>query len=558
MLEGARDPLVERLLVYAPVESDGAAPLRALGHEGMWTATCETLEQLSAEIDAGAAMVVVTEGALSAEVIARLAVAVAAQPTWSDLPVVVRATSGDGCAEGPLRARALEQLGNVVFVDGPVATNALVATVRASLRGRRRQLDLRDVVADLERAAEERTQLLESERVARSEAEEANRGKDEFLSMISHELRTPLNAILGWSRLMSGGRLVEAQRERAVQTIERNAVAQAKLIDELLDVSRILSRKLKLSLRPVDLRSIVEASVESQRASAEAKGLTLALVRAPLPTLVMGDPSRLRQIVSKLLENAIKFTPAGGLIEVALSSREGGAARLVLRDDGVGIDEDFLAYVFDRFRQADGSHTRTHGGLGLGLSIVRSLVELHSGEVTAASDGLGRGAEFVVTLPLVSDAELSAPRGSDRPPPSQSDVLKGMRVVVVDDEQDARELVTAVLEQAGAVVTSVATAEEAMRVIDEHPPGLLVSHIFLPGQDGYALIARVRALPAERGGTIPALAVAAFARADDRDLPLRAGFTAHVEKPIDPWELVTVAANIATRSRPATALRSPT
>lgn len=347
---------------------------------------------------------------------------------------------------------------------------------------------------------------------------------------------------------MTAGRLAEAQRERAAQTIERNAVAQAKLIDELLDVSRIISRKLRLSLRPLDLRPIVETTVDSLRPSAEAKGLSLAIaiVRAPVP--VMGDSERLAQVVANLLGNAIKFTPAGGRIHVELAV-DGTSARLSVRDDGIGIREEFLSFVFDRFRQADGSRTRSHGGLGLGLAIVRHLVELHSGQVTAASDGVGKGAEFVTTFPLLAHEERgSVTRGSDRPTQSIESALLGVRVVVVDDEKDARDLVTAVLEQAGAIVTAVGSAEEAMHAIRETPPSLIVSDIGMPGEDGYALIARVRALPAERGGRVPAVAVTAFTRSEDRARALRAGYTAHVGKPIDPSELVTLATNVTTHA----------
>ena len=364
--------------------------------------------------------------------------------------------------------------------------------------------------------------------------------------MISHELRTPLNAILGWSRMMTAGRLGEAQRERAITTIERNAVAQAKLIDELLDVSRIISRKLRLSLRALDWRSIVETTAESMRLAAEAKGLSLSVLVDPEPLPIMGDSDRLAQVVSNLLGNAIKFTPAGGRIFVTLTSGD-GAATLTVRDDGIGIRPEFIAYVFDRFRQADGSRTRTHGGLGLGLAIVHHLVELHAGQVTVESDGVGKGTALTVSIPLLAEGTLGALRGSDRPAAGPLSTLAGVRVIVVDDEQDARDLVTAVLEQAGAVVTSVGSADEAMHAIHERPPSLLVSDIGMPGEDGYALIARVRALPAESGGRVPAVAVTAFTRDDDRARALRAGYTAHVAKPIDPAELVTLASNVTTR-----------
>jgi signal transduction histidine kinase/ActR/RegA family two-component response regulator len=542
-----RDPLVHRVLVYAPIGRDGELSAQVLAGAGVWAEGFESLPALCAALRAGAATVLATEEALAGSAIDELAHLLACEPNWSDIPIILCTTGGDVLRANVLRSRVLEDLGNVMVIERPMQTRTLLAAVHAALRARRRQLDLRDIVTELERSAAERSELLEREKVARAEAEEANRAKDEFLAMISHELRTPLNAILGWSRMMTAGRLVEAQRERAAQTIERNAVAQAKLIDELLDVSRIISRKLRLSLRPLDLRPIVEATVDSLRPTAEAKGLLLDMSIVDDRVPVLGDSERLAQIVANLLGNAIKFTPAGGRIHIVLSV-DGGAATLIVRDDGIGIREEFLELVFERFRQADGSRTRSHGGLGLGLAIVRHLVELHGGNVRAASDGLGKGAELTARIPLLAHAEQATMSGSDRPPGSTASALLGVRIVVVDDEQDARDLVSAVLEQAGAIVTSVGSAEEAMHAIREKPPSLIVSDIGMPGEDGYALIARVRALPAERGGRVPAVAVTAFTRSEDRARALRAGYTAHVGKPIDPSELVTLATNVTTRA----------
>jgi signal transduction histidine kinase/ActR/RegA family two-component response regulator len=533
MTDAARDPLVDRVLVYAPIGRDGDLAARVLEQSGIWTKTCKTIDELCTAIDEGAATIAVTEEALSPNAVDHVAEVLAKQPKWSDLPVVLCTTGGEATRSDALRSRALDRLGNVMAIERPMQTRTLLAAVQAGLRARRRQLDLRDVVVELE--------------ASRSQAEEANRAKDEFLAMISHELRTPLNAILGWSRMMTGGRLVEAQRERAVQTIERNAVAQAKLIDELLDVSRIISRKLRLSRRALDLRPIIEATVDSCRPAAEAKGLAIGIRLVGEPVRVMADSDRLAQVVSNLLGNAIKFTPAGGRVDVTLSVGDEGRARLSVRDDGIGIRDEFLAHVFERFRQADGSRTRTHGGLGLGLAIVRHLVELHGGQVSVMSDGVGKGAEFVITIPLLGHGEEALLRSSsEHPPPSIAAVLFGVRIVVVDDEEDARDLVAAVLQQAGAVVTAVGSADEAMHAIHERPPSLLVSDIGMPGEDGYALIARVRALPADRGGRVPAVAVTAFTRGEDRARALRAGYTAHVAKPIDPSELVTLAMNVTT------------
>jgi signal transduction histidine kinase/CheY-like chemotaxis protein len=527
------DPLLELVLVHAPIGRDGELSSQILERSGIWSKTRATIEDLCVAIREGAATVLVTEEALSTLALERVAAVLGDQPKWSDLPVVLCSSGGDGSRVNALRARALDGLGNVMVIERPMQTRTLLAAVQTGLRARRRQLALRDVFFELERS--------------RAEAEEANRTKDEFLAMISHELRTPLNAILGWSRMMSAGRLGEAQRERAVSTIERNAVAQAKLIDELLDVSRILSRKLRLSLRALDMRAIVATTADSMRPVAEGKGLELVVVVDPELLPIMGDSDRLAQIVSNLVGNAIKFTPAGGRVTLTLTNVD-GRATLSVRDDGVGIRPEFIAFVFDRFRQADGSRTRTHGGLGLGLAIVHHLVELHGGAVAVASEGVGKGTELTVSIPLVAEGTFGAMRGSDRPAPGPLSTLAGVRVVVVDDEQDARDLLTAVLEQAGASVTSVGSAAEAMHAIHERPPTLLVSDIGMPGEDGYALIARVRALPAESGGRVPAVAVTAFTREDDRARVLRAGYTAHVAKPIDPAALVTLVSNVTTRA----------
>ncbi len=541
------DPLANRVLVFAPRGRDGELATRILHRAGVEVEALPSIGALCSAIRQGAAAAVLTEESLSDNASEELGVALAAQPSWSDLPIVLCTTGGDVTRASALRVRLLEELGNVMVVERPMQTRTLVAAVHAGLRARRRQFELRDVVTALEGAVDERATLLTRAQAARADAEEANRAKDEFLAMISHELRTPLNAILGWSRMMAAGKLEPPQQERAVQTIERNAVAQAKLIDELLDVSRIISRTLRLSRRHVDFRTILDAAVDALRPQAESKGLAISTATPPTPVRTFADAERLTQVVSNLLANAVKFTPAGGTIEVGLAVDD-GSAQLSVKDDGIGIRAEFLDYVFDRFRQADGSRTRSHGGLGLGLAIVRQLVELHGGSAAVASAGVGRGATFTVRLPIVRDGEVGLRQASERPPPMAPDVLRGVRVVVVDDELDARELVTAVLELAGAVVTSVGSAEEAMLAFRESPPSLIVSDIGMPGEDGYALISRIRALSPEKGGRVPAIAVTAFTRPEDRGRALRAGYTAHVGKPIDPAELVTLVTNVTTHT----------
>ncbi|MCU0684139.1 MAG: ATP-binding protein [Polyangiaceae bacterium] len=392
----------------------------------------------------------------------------------------------------------------------------------------------------------ERGALLERERVARGEAERANQLKDEFLATVSHELRTPLNAILGWVRMLREGQVPAEGQPRVLETLERNARAQSQVIDDLLDVSRILSGKLQLKRERMAVAAVVGSALESVRPAAEAKGVTL---RAELDASaqVLGDEGRLEQIAWNLLSNALKFTPPGGAIEVGVR-RDGAAIELSVGDTGQGIAPDFLPHVFERFRQAEGGLTRHHGGLGLGLSIVKHLVDSHDGTVEAFSEGEGRGARFRVSLPAAPErpARLdSTPVSSaPRPPTPFRPELVGLRILAIDDDPDARELVRAILEGQGARVETADSAPEAFEAFVRSPPDLLISDIGMPGEDGYSLIRRVRALPAEEGGRVPAIALTAFTRAVDRARALTAGFRAHVTKPIDPAELTNLIASL--------------
>jgi PAS domain S-box-containing protein len=380
------------------------------------------------------------------------------------------------------------------------------------------------------------------------EAQRVNRVKDEFLATLSHELRTPLNAILGWARLLRLGKLDEAAEARALETVERNASAQAQLIDDLLDVSRIISGKFQVDARVVDVPMVTEAALDAVRLAAEAKGIQLIASIEPVPQ-VSGDPTRLQQVVWNLLSNAIKFTPKCGRVEVTVAMID-SHVEIAVRDDGEGIRADFLPYVFDRFRQADGTTTRAHAGLGLGLAIVRHLVELHGGSVRAHSDGLGKGALFCVRLPIAP----VRPKGTDDAVPTSmrhanGDAalpLAGLRVVVVDDETDARELVATVLSEAGATVIAVGSVPEAIQAVERHRPDVLVSDIGMPCEDGYSLIRRIRAME-KTVGRIPAAALTAYATVQDRTRALFAGYSSHLPKPIDPAELTAVVANLAGR-----------
>jgi PAS domain S-box-containing protein len=403
----------------------------------------------------------------------------------------------------------------------------------------------------IERAREE---LLEREQQARLELEEASRMKDEFLATVSHELRTPLTAMLGWSHLLRSGKLDEASTTHAIETIERNARSQAQLIEDLLDVSRIITGNLRLDVRPVNPNGVIEGALEAVRPAAEAKGVRLVKVLDTSIDSVFGDPTRLQQVVWNLLSNAIKFTPLGGQVSIRLE-RVGAYVEMLVTDTGEGINQDFLPYVFDRFRQADAKTTRRHGGLGLGLAIVRHLVEMHGGTVRAESPGQDQGATFRVRLPLMpvyqssttQEANAHAAGGHNFLPLECPERLDGLKVLAVDDEADTREVIRAVFEQCGAKVTTASSAAEALVLLEETVPDVLISDIGMPDEDGYELIAKVRALPAERGGKIPAVALTAYARAEDRLRALRTGYQMHVPKPVELAELVAIVARLTER-----------
>ena len=402
-------------------------------------------------------------------------------------------------------------------------------------------------------AAGERATLLASERTARSQAERMSELKDEFLATLSHELRTPLSAILGWSQILRRGGRGEAELEKGLDIIERNARAQAQLIEDLLDMSRITSGKVRLDIQPVDPLACIEAAAETVRPAADAKGIHLELLLDATVGTVSADPGRLQQVVWNLLSNAIKFTPKNGRVVVALRR---GAAHIDIgvSDTGLGIEPEFLPQVFERFRQADGSSTRRFGGLGLGLSIVKSLVELHGGTVAVDSAGAGAGTTFTVRLPLTLIRRApfgAAPAQPAGPQPSAADFtprdLSGLRVLVVDDEPDARALIERVLGDCGAQVSSAAGAVPALAQIGLQRPHVLVSDIGMPEVDGYELLKRVRALGVDGGGAVPAIALTAFARAEDRERALQAGFSTHLAKPVELSALVAAVAAAAGR-----------
>ncbi|TKC86725.1 response regulator [Trinickia terrae] len=400
--------------------------------------------------------------------------------------------------------------------------------------------------------AEERERLLASERAARAEAERASRVKDEFVATLSHELRTPLNAIVGWTQILMRDATEPERVKKGLEVIERNARAQAQMVDDLLDLSRIMAGKLRLDLERLDLQDIVEYVIRSVQPAADAKEIRITpVLDAAGP--VQGDPARLQQVVWNLMSNAIKFTGKRGKVEVVLRRVE-GEVELTVSDTGQGIKPEFLAHVFERFRQEDTGTTRQHGGLGLGLSIAKQLIEMHDGRIEAASDGEGRGATFTIRLPAASIEPVRV-AGERAHPLETPPALAGLHVLIVEDEPDARELVERLLQERGATTTAHGNAADALAAYEAAPPDVVVSDIGMPGEDGYEFIRKLRALElalSERGGpsrTAPAAALTAFARSEDRRRALLAGFQTHIAKPVDPLELVVVVASLAGRTK---------
>jgi PAS domain S-box-containing protein len=405
-------------------------------------------------------------------------------------------------------------------------------------------------ITERKQAEEVRAQVIR-EQTARQEAEAANRMKDEFLAVLSHELRTPLTSMLGWSKILRSKKLDDKATSRALQAIERNAISQMQLIEDILDVSRIIRGQLRLNVSAVNLMPVIEAALEAVRPLAEPKEIQLNTVLDASVGSVYGDPARLQQVVWNLLTNAIKFTPKGGRVQVNLSvvSGEGQQtthkyAQIQVIDTGIGISSEFLPKVFERFRQADSTTTRSHNGLGLGLAIVRHLVELHKGIIFAQSLGTGEGATFTVRLPLLQNNTVNREATGEISSPVASTPLAGLKVLVVDDEADTRNFLSFMFEEYGAIATAVASVDEALAVLEQAKADILISDIGMSEQDGYTLIRKLRSLEPEKGGHIPAIALTAYTREEDRLEALSAGFQQHLSKPIDPNKLIAMVANL--------------
>ncbi len=509
-----------RVLIFAPVGRSAVLTRDLLVHEGMEARICASIADLVATMEEGAGVVLVTEQALSDPDVEELARALEHQPTWSDIPVVLFA--GARATATLDRLRDLERLRNVTLLDRPIRLAAVVSAVQAALRARLRQYELRDVLVALQ--------------TARTEAERANRLKDEFLATLSHELRTPLNAILGWIVMLRRGLITEDQRPNALEIVERNARAQAQLIADVLDVSRMITGRIRLQLDAVPILEAVTDAVDSVRPTADAKGVSIVVdAAADVAASVQGDTERLRQIFWNLLSNAVKFTPRGGRVSVTLTS-DAGFVECAVADSGIGLSSEFLPFAFDRFRQADQTFTRPHGGLGLGLAIVKHLVEMHGGQVTAASEGAGRGATFCVRLPLTAGPPVSARETSIAEGTTHD--FEERLILVVDDDPMTRELLTTMLEGCHARVKAVGSVAAAMRQLDAEPPSLLLADLGMPGEDGLSLMRRVRQRPPAAGGSIPGVALSAYTRVEDRGAALDAGYDDFLTKPALPSDIV--------------------
>ena len=441
-------------------------------------------------------------------------------------------------------AIAALQQGAYDYLVKPCDIDEMKHTIRRGVEHRRLMLaeqeareNLEQLNRDLERRVEERTAELTR---LNEELAEANRAKDIFLATLSHELRTPLTPVLGWVNLLRNGNLDGEGVEQALDAIERNARLQSRLIDDLLDISRIATGKLRFEPKPTDLNSVVEAAVETVRSSAGLKHVELEVAPADAPLVVMGEPVRLQQIVWNLLTNAVKFTEAGGRVTVRVET-SGQDARVVVEDTGIGISEEFLPYVFDRFRQADGSRTRRHGGLGLGLAIVDALAKLHRGGVEAQSEGTGLGSRFIFTLPRAAASEHADEAGREEAAPEA-----GQQVLIVEDSPDTLAFLSAIFQQKGCNVMAASSAPEALKLAADNRPTVIISDIGMPGMDGYELLKELRRLPGLN--RVPAIAISGYAMDEDRERAAAAGFTAHVAKPVDVDDLFALIQKLTAQS----------
>lgn len=513
-----------------PTGRDAALVCASLENNGISAQSCSDLSSVTDSIRLGAGAVLIAEEVFHNGALEYLDNSLARQPVWSDLPIVLFALNGSKAET------LLENVGtrfNATIVERPIRITMLISAVRGALRARQRQYQARDMLTQLELA---------------------DKQKDLFLATLSHELRTPLNSIVGWIPLLRRRMSDVEHLSRGLDVIERNAKLQTELISDILFLSRVITGKLELNKEALDLVSVVKAAIEDLRPQVKTKHISLAFDFDSERSDVMGDQDRLKQIFGNLLSNAVKFTEPGGRIDVRINHL-GESVTISITDNGCGIEHQFLPFVFERFRQADGSYSRGIGGLGLGLAIVRHLVELHNGTVRAESDGPGRGASFIISLPTFAGGGEVSSKVRRTEPHSEDNRLKlsAVRVLLIDDDADSREMLSTVLQHSGAVVISVDSGASALEALEAQIPDILISDIGMPGENGYDLIARVRSLSPEQGGSVPAIAVTGYVSLQDRALAFDAGYQEHVAKPVEIDDLMDT---IISLIKPRATLRS--
>jgi signal transduction histidine kinase/ActR/RegA family two-component response regulator len=498
-----------------PTGRDASLVCSILERAGISAQECDSPKRLAIAISFGAGAVLIAEEALQDEAVAGLVETVEAQPVWSDLPVILFSSTGRNAET------LLHNLGsriNVMVVERPIRITMLVSAVRGALRARERQYQARDLLQRLE---------------------EADQQKDLFLATLSHELRTPLNSILGWIQILRGHNGHGVDINRAIDVIERNAKSQAEMISDILFVSRVITGKLELNIEPVAISDVVKSAIDIIRPSAEARAIELNFEDEGV-VHVDADTERLQQVFLNLLSNAVKFTPENGRIDVSIDRKE-SEVRITVADNGQGIDPEFLPYIFERFRQADNTYTRRVGGLGLGLAIVRHLVELHGGKAWAESEGENKGTRFHVSLPIAGAAQMESKSHIQAEPTNGSGpapMLKDVRILLIEDDDDSRDMLVTVLSFYGAEVETAVTAPEGLEKVREFRPQILISDVGLPKEDGYDLIRKIRSLPAHEGGSVPAIALTGYVSVQDRTAAISAGYQEHMPKPVETEKLV--------------------
>ena len=509
--------------VLAPTGRDGELICSTLRGADIDAEICPDIESLNKTIENGIGTILIAEEALDREATSLLIAALSGQPVWSDIPVIIFSSSGRN-AEAILQT--FSDRINATVVERPIRITMLLSAVRGALRARQRQYQARNLLEQLE---------------------QADKQKDLFLATLSHELRTPLNSILGWLQILKTDPKRYEKLSHALDVIERNAKAQSEIIADILFVSRIVTGKLELKRQRVDLVDVVRDAVDIVRPLLDARQISMEMLVDPGPTVVIGDPERLRQVFLNLLSNSGKFTKRRGRVSVSIRPGE-AAVEVAVADTGRGIPREFLPFVFDRFRQADSTFTRRVGGLGLGLAIVRHLVDLHHGDVSASSEGRKRGSTFTVRLPLARKTEpaIEAVSRFKYEAPQQNG-LTGLRVLLVEDDQDSQEMLSTFLQTHGVEVVAVRTAGDALAEMPRFKPEIVISDVGLPERDGYDLIHDLRELPAEKGGDVPAIALTGYASLQDRDRALAAGFQEHLSKPVDVEDLFGVIRQLVTR-----------